>query len=354
MRGVLIWVAGLLLSPALLAQGSVADTVKALAEAKAQNRPHASDLELKLLTLNQAINESPQNPELVLKKGIYLLELGRTQQAVDVFEGLRTSYPSHPAPHINLAAAYAQQGRLEEARQMLLKADGLQSGRHQTHLSLASVNIGLALASIRKAKELKPGDPLIERKAREIEQLLVKVNASPYASTDLADLAVTKPARPGQAVSVAAPAPKGDRLMLASPVRDTTEAVQPAKMDAPASSGNVADDERKAEALNVIESWASAWSQRKQADYLAHYSDRFRPPGGGDRDAWIQRKQLIIDKARFINVDVKVQQIRVNGAQAWVLVTQRYRSDLHADVTRKELKLGLEDGRWKILSERPQ
>lgn len=346
------------------------ERVRALSDARKTVNSTSNELELRLLTINQAINENPGNPELQLKKGVYLLELGRTQQAVDVFEALRQAYPNHPAPYINLASAYAQQGRLEEARQMLIKSDGLQSGRYQTHLSLASVNIGLALSSIRKAAELRPGDPVTERKVREIEQLLVKVNSTAYSGSGPAvqsgDAPVVGPAarnatsgereQPSARLQTVKPAParREARLTLAPVELPASgagpEAVRPSE---PAQGVAEADDGGRAAVIRTIESWSQAWSLRNPEGYLQHYSAAFRPKGGGSRETWEQRRQLVIGKASFIQVEVRISRIRIQGNRAHVLLTQRYKSDQHSDTTRKELVLALENGQWRIVAENP-
>lgn len=364
-------VVSLFLSACFAAHAQMDERVRALSDARKSVNSTSNDLELRLLNVNQAIAETPGNPELQLKKGVYLLELGRTQLAIDVFEALRQSYPNHPAPLINLASAYAQLGRLEEARQMLIKSDSLQSGRYQTHMSLASVNIGLALASIRKAAELRPGDPVTDRKIREIEQLLVKVNGSAFSGpggSSQSDASASASATSGanaaerdvaartvsnaSAKAVPQPPRSGARLSLA-PV-ELPEAAA-ASIERQAGSAPVSSEinSTRAAVLKAVESWSQAWSQRNPESYLQHYSTAFRPKGGETRDAWEQRRQLVIGKASYIQVEAKVLRTNIQGDRARVILAQRYKSDQHADVMRKELVLALENGQWRIVAENP-
>lgn len=370
MRFVLIFAVNTLLVGAVGAQNSINEKMKALVTERPRVNPNSGDLELKLLTINQAIAETPQNPELLLKKGVYLQELGRTAQAIDVFESLRLSYPSHPAPYINLASAYAQQGNLEEARQMLVKSDSLYSGRYQTHLSLASINIGLALASVRKANELNPGDATTEKKIKDIEALLTKLNNPtgvltapiPLAAATAENLKKVAPVpsrshrgKLYQAAEESMIVAKGDRLKLSA----LSMADVPIKEEGGAKPSPVVpdklrsiDDDSKTEILNTVESWASAWSRRNYADYLSYYGSQFRVPSGINREAWAKNRQSVIEKTKFINVEVKIQKLQISGKTATVIVNQRYSSDIHSDFVRKELKLIFENGSWKIQAEK--
>lgn len=370
MRFVLIFATCTFMAGVAGAQNSANEIVKAMGSERARTSLSSTELESKLLTLNQAIAESPQNPDLLLRKGVYLQELGRTSQAIDVFENLRLAYPTHPAPYINLASAYAQQGNLEEARQMLVKSDSLYAGRYQTHLSLASINIGLALASIRKANELNPGDLATERKIKDIEALLSKLNGQPgFTAVPLAGsgsgadglkkvVPVSSRSQRGklnQSVEASVPQSKGDRLKLSAlELTEVPTSVASTDKATPlrAKSSEPINDETRAEILNTVESWASAWSRRSYADYLSYYSNQFHVPNGASRESWAKIRQSAIEKTSSINVDVKVQKIKITDNKAYVLITQRYSSDIYSDAVRKELKLIFENGSWKIQSEK--
>ncbi len=324
------------------------------------------DTELKLFKLSQLLLQDPQNPALLLQKGVYLSDLGRLVAAFDTFEALRLAFPEQPAPYANLASIYARWGRLEEARQMLLKSDALQANRYQTHLSLASVNLELALVSLNKANELKPGDPTTQSKLRALEKYLTesnKVSAQPAGqslsrSVPSADLPRIAQAAPSEKVERTPPAQSSrtrrDRLKI--DVFDAPQSdlqIKPtAPTLAPSDSGGL-QDPRKAAILKTIESWTLAWTQQSYDDYLSHYSTAFKPSEGATRDAWARRKRTLMEKAKYIRVDLKISEIRFDDAAAIVRLSQKYRSNRYSDFSHKELKLGLEGGQWKIVAERP-
>ena len=49
-----------------------------LLEGGSLSTPNVLDSELKLENINHLIQEAPDNPELVLRKGVYLFDLGRS------------------------------------------------------------------------------------------------------------------------------------------------------------------------------------------------------------------------------------------------------------------------------------
>ena len=344
----------------VMGQGS-ADTRP---EARKMSGLQAEALELKLFKVSQSLLQDPQNPELLLQKGAHLSELGRLQAAFEVFEQLRQNFPNHPAPYANLASIYARQGRLEDARQMLIKADALQGNRYQTQLSLASVNLELALAALNRANQLKPGDKATEAKLRMLEKYLAESSKTPFQALE--------PDRTRGAETITPKWPEGklsrsavnassrqarDRLLLGA--IDTDEAPRaegkPAS-DTPGTSGvSVAvrqEDPRKAEVLKAVETWVAVWGKRSFDEFSMLYSSKFEPSEGITREAWARKKQSTMEKAKFIQVDLTIRSVAFSDDKATVILNQKYSSDRYSVRDRKELKLIQEDGRWKILSER--
>jgi len=333
-----------------------------------------SDLEateLKLFNVTQSLLQDPQNPELLLQKGIHLSTLGRLQEAFDVFDGLRANFPNHPAPYANLASVYARWGRLEEARQMLLKSDALQGNRFQTQLSLASVNLELALAALTKANQINPGDRNTELKLRALEKYLVDANKAVFPASSISnertadagarripqDMAPSSAAKPRVIETV----PKRkDRLSLTAldgdslaPAAAAVPAPPPASVTSTGTAPKEASpDARKQEVVKTLENWAKSWANRSFSDYAALYAVNFQPSDASSREAWFKRKQALMDKNNFIQVELKVSAIRFSGDKATVHLTQRYKSDRYTDTSRKELVLTAEDGNWKILREK--
>ena len=329
----------------------------------------AEALELKLFKTSQALLQDPQNPELLLQKGIYLSSLGRLQAAFEVFDGLRQSHPNHPAPYANLASVYARWGRLEEARQMLLKSDNLQGNSFQTQLSLASVNLELALAALNRANQLNPGDTATRQKLQALEKYLADSSQAAFAQAGGAPSAPLttdadarrRPANmspPAKARIASTMATKRDRLTLGAPnLGDTPSLLETqAPVQTPVESASLAlpaaVDPRKPEILKSVGVWANAWATRSYSDYVALYSVNFRPADGITREAWARRKRVVMEKTNRIQVDLKVNKVKFVGDTAFVNLSQKYRSDRYSDNGNKELQFALEEGSWKILSER--
>lgn len=343
-------------------------------------------IELKLFNTSQALLSDPSNPELLLQKGIQLSALGRLQPAFEVFEGLRNNYPDHPAPYANLASIYGRWGKFEEARQMLLKADSLQANKFQTQLSLASVNLELALAALTKANRINPGDRATELKLRALERYITDSNRTSFPTTGFTSPVATVDSNPRRIPSdmtatsarqralepVDRKKDQRDRLTLSAAEAGVTPALKSAmasdaapgtksalardSVNSAINLGNglklaIAPDARKQDVIATTDRWATAWTNRAFADYLAVYSPRFKPADGVSMEAWSRRKKALMDKASFIQVDVQIGLIRFAGDIATVNLVQRYKSDNFTDATKKILVLAEEEGTWRILRE---
>lgn len=337
----------------------------------------AEETELKLYKLSQTLLQDPENPELLLQKGIFLTQLGRSKAAFEVFESLRESFPDNPTPYANLASLYARSGKLEEARQMLIQADALQGNRLQTQLSLASVNIGLAMAALHKAHDINPNDLATKQKLKALEKYLIESDKKPGAGTTIstAELPSKQSSTllmPAQDVSL--PVEKPMRSRSASAARSTQDRLTlgAVELDSPSTQANPSTNDAKpitlandhaqtknsntdggkAGVINAVEAWGKAWTQRAYEEYAALYSSEFQPNDGLTREAWRARKKALFEKAQYIKVDLKVTQIQVDKTTATVKLSQHYKSDGYAETGQKELKLAIEQDRWKILSEK--
>lgn len=72
--------------------------------------------------LDPLLEREPEAPRLRLMHGILRVREGNADEAIAIFEGLRTDRPDMFEPHNNLAVLYAEQGRLDAAREALLAA----------------------------------------------------------------------------------------------------------------------------------------------------------------------------------------------------------------------------------------
>ena len=351
-----------------------------LLEGGSLSTPNVLDSELKLENINHLIQEAPDNPELVLRKGVYLFDLGRSAEAIEIFDALRLKYPENVTPYVNLAAVYASIGRLEDARQMLLKADSLSPDKYQSRMSLASIHVVMALTAL---QSIDGGtDSVAGRKIREVEKLLSSITELPINLGSSGQQSANVPLRLPSATGLPGPVTplrtirsetkpvrtqSVDRLALGSPsasidalpisaksLRGSFESFK--KGAAEWHDEGLRVEERatasKTDVLNSVESWASAWSRRDLVDYISHYSLNFKVPNGTSRDDWVQQRRRVFEKTKSIRVDVKIRQIKMRRNTASVIIIQRYSSDIYSDVVRKELKFEQELDKWKIISEK--
>jgi tetratricopeptide (TPR) repeat protein len=104
---------------------------------------------------------------------------------------------------------------------------------------------------------------------------------------------------------------------------------------------------------DALEAWRLAWEQRRFADYVAHYGQRFVPQSDRDVAHWQARKRQLFEQASSITVQVAAPSIFItgDGATAIMLFDQWYRSAATAAHDLKALRWQLQAGVWKITAE---
>ena len=320
--------------------------------------------ELQLEKLSEWILQDPQNPQLLLQKGIYLSDLGKLQAAFDIFEGLRVAFLDQPEPYINLASVYARWGQLDEARNMLMKSSALQGDRLQTQISLASVHMELALEALKKARDIQPGDTQTQARLQALEKFMAEPAAAIFLANGPAGATQAKSLDKARTVTTPTPPrrerpkrnqvtqPRGDQLQLESLDLSADPPVLGSGTATARESVSIEDAARQDEVQAALRSWLKAWSARSFETYITHYSAAFEPSDGIDLPTWKQRRKTLIESTRSIRVDMRILSLQVEGPMASVRIQQTYRSDRYADKARKDLSLRLEGRQWKLLSER--
>ena len=107
--------------------------------------------------LDPLLAREPGHPRARLLDGILLVRTGHIGDAIGVFEALRRDHSDMTEPSNNLAVLYALQGRLDDAREILLA----QAGRRVdavVYANLGDVYTRLARRSYRRAREIGSGD----------------------------------------------------------------------------------------------------------------------------------------------------------------------------------------------------
>lgn len=134
----------------------------------ALNRNHPARA---LAIAEAALAQAPGDARLRFLKGVALNQLGRLDEAEDVFRALIDEYPELPDPYNNLAVVLAAQGRLEDARQALEAAIQAVPNHALAHENLGNLYLQLARRNWQRAAALAPANTALARKLKRLETL---------------------------------------------------------------------------------------------------------------------------------------------------------------------------------------
>lgn len=300
---------GIALAPAAFA-ASVAQDAQALIDA---GKPADA-----LTRLDAHLAKNPQDAEARFTKGLALVKLNRSKDAIRVFADLTRDYPQLPEPYNNLAVLYAAQGDYDKARDALQAAVAKHPSYATAHENLGDIYAALAGAAYGKAAALDAGNQGVRRKLAVINQL---------------DTGIDVAAAPAPAVAATVPAP----------------AAKPAPAEPPKSSESAARDDA---ALAQVQAWAQAWAHQDLDAYFALYAPEFTPEGGISRESWEAQRRERIAKPKHIAVRViDPQTSDIEDGAVRVSFRQAYESDSFSDTVNKVLELVPVDGTWKIVRE---
>ena len=293
---------------------------------QAQAQLTSGDLQGALKTLDKYLAGAPQDAEARFTRGLVLVKLNKTEDAIKVFADLTRDYPQLPEPYNNLAVLYAQQGDYEKARDALEAALATHPAYATAHENLGDIYAALAGAAYNRAVMLDTNNQAVRYKQNLINQLDTGIGAAPAAApTSVA----AKPAAPAASAAV-----------LAEPF---------APAPAPASSAAIAD----AGGVNsALLGWAKAWSARDVNAYLATYAPDFVPEGGLARATWEQQRRDRIARPNRIAVRaLNPEIVKVGDDRARVSFVQEYQSDTFSDQVNKVLEFKSTTSGWKIVRE---
>ena len=105
--------------------------------------------------LDSILERKPDSSHARLLHGILRARAGRLNEAIEIFELLRDDDPDMPEPYNNLAVLYAVQGRLDDAREILLATLERQPSA-VAYANLGDVYANLARRAYDRAHELDP------------------------------------------------------------------------------------------------------------------------------------------------------------------------------------------------------
>jgi len=134
------------------------------------------------------IASKPRDPQMRFLRGVILSEQGRRAEAIQAFIGLTQEFPELPEPYNNLAALYAAQSQLDQARAALEKAIQLNPGYATAHENLGDVYMRLAAQSYERAQQLEPSNGSVAPKLRAIRELTAPKTTGPKPSATTAPI----------------------------------------------------------------------------------------------------------------------------------------------------------------------
>ncbi len=290
-----------------------------------------------LQAVEQTLSQKPQDPQARFSKGLLLAEMGKTSDAIAVFQKLTEDYPELPEPYNNLAVLYAQERQYDRAKMALEMAIRTHPSYAVAHENLGDVYARLASQAYDKALQLDSANTVAQSKLALLKEITsINGQGKPAA-----------PAKPAPAVKPA-PAPAApEKVAPPAPALAAKAALPPPAAAAPAAPPDGKD------VVVAVEAWASDWASKNVAAYLAHYDRDFDPPGRQSRASWEKDRNRRIDKPGSIQVAVENVQVEFAAAdRATAQFQQHYRSAGFKASTTKRLDMVKRAGKWLILQER--
>jgi tetratricopeptide (TPR) repeat protein len=324
-----------------------------------------------LRKIDALLAKTPDDPALRFQKGVLLVDLKRTADAIAVFERMSRDFPTLPEPMNNLAVLYAEQGQIEKARASLESAVRSRPSYSTAYENLSSLNVRLASRAYARALQIddSAGTPKLAMLktlagSRQDSALAVVAAAAP-APLPLPVAQAPAPVPSPPPASSVAPAPPAISSEASKPAAEPAAPVRPVARDEPidpasspqkARPATASPVQRKAgdEARDVrsaVEAWARAWERKDMNGYIGAYV-----PGFSGNDAnpsrWQEGRRLrILGKAR-ISVELSGLSVEmIADDRAKVSFRQNYSADELNVSGQKVLELVKRNGRWLIRKE---
>lgn len=163
--------AALLLSSIAPAQASDATDVQQMFRAGRQTEA--------LAKLDGLIAAKTAGPDLRFLKGVLLVEMRRTGEALVVFQNLTEDFPELAEPYNNLSVLYAASGDFDKARAALEGAIRANPGMAIAHQNLGDVYAQLARQSYQRALKLDAGSAGVPAKLAVLRELTEPTQRKP-------------------------------------------------------------------------------------------------------------------------------------------------------------------------------
>lgn len=306
------------------------------------------------------------------------------QQAEQAFKKLIQQNPSVIEAYINLSAILAEQNKIEESTEVLLK--GLQADSttatafnnlQQLHGAMAAQAYQQALVETSKQSRVKPKmtiskvahlsnqSPELEKAKNDIknfkQQIALKdkqisqfqLGVTQQQDNDQAQLTIAKLEKQLADLKQQFEVNQGDyqnqiaalNKKLQQAAETQVVAINPSQSQT--SGSQPTNSNANNEVVAKVKSWAAAWSNQNVAAYIAHYKTGYRPSSGVSNREWRKQRQIRLSNKKFIRVKVSNFSVKPQADKVVVNFTQHYRSNTMDDSIRKQLVFSAANGDWK-------
>jgi len=370
------------LTVAMASAGTQAQSAPAAAPAPAAASPadvaeiqrliNARQATQALKLIDDALAKNPKDAAMRFRRGVTLSLLDRNAEAIQVFQKLVEDHPEMPAPYNNLAVLYGHQGDYNKARAALVAAIRTNPQYATAYQNLGDVYAQLASEAYQKALQIDSKDTVTPPKLLLLRELTNPgVGAVATSATPAPAPVPAKPVQVAAATPAPAPAPAPAPVAAPKPAPVPPPAPKPAPVPPPApapapaptpvapaptpvaaaAAPAVAGGNAVAEVSEAVHAWASSWSRRDMAGYLAAYTPDYATAGKSHK-AWEEDRKARIVPRKRIAVQVSDLRVSVNGDKAQAHFKQIYESDTLSTSGHKTLDLVRSpSGKWLIKQE---
>ena len=335
---------------------------------------HAGKLNSALAQTDELLQANSQSiPALFLKAQIES-ESKDLDDAINTYRAIILIEPDHLQAYNNLAALYAQQGKLKEAADTLETAIGTDTVFMTIHTNLRAIYMDMSQKHYRQALKLDTeSNPTliasidIDDSSEQILQEEAQI--VPNSIQDAINTTVAKNPPPKRKTAptkqaarpAAEPKPVGatKRQDSAAPKKAAKTATPAAKTPKSSSVVPPSPDDKKvagaekdhsADVKKATLAWAKAWSDRDVNRYTRAYVSNYATFGRSHKD-WVAGRNWNFKNKKYIRVSLSDIRIEPRGKQYRVRFTQKYESDTYQDTVKKELQFVSQGGKWRIAKE---
>lgn len=224
-----------------------------------------------------------------------LSEAGNYTKAITVWQDMLKTYPADVAVNNNIAVAFIKQKQFDKAQQQL---ENILNKDPKLTVLWANLN------------------ELYAYQAQLAYQTVFKENALIL--------------------------PKGQWILQASREIQTPKESELAQIE-----------RRMQNALNLVESWRQAWSEKNLKAYLDYYDAAYLPAGYPNTKSWRQSRERSLKRPKYIRIQLdEIEVLPLTSTTMQVRFMQSYESNTFKDTVRKQLVWQKEAEVWKIVQEK--